>query len=255
MQDTLDWEDHGRVLADSLVVPPNVSKLLPTLIPELCENTAAYPIKQGIKSSNNINIPQNTSYGSSPFPFLDNFVLTSLASRGGIVGSIRAWSISPDRFNHPWRGILTYHMKDNRWCECIGRAHKGNNIMWNISLKDMSYYQTCHDPDCRRAGFRGHLEPLPKEVQDELSDALLNKALESDDEFEKALLALSIRSDRTETRPNVEAEASHASLPKTCVKCDDADRETSDIDRICLTESSFEEALIEFLNTNPELCP
>jgi hypothetical protein len=236
MQDTLNWEDHGQLLADTLVVPPNFSKLLFELVPDVDEQNLPYPVRKGTEATRAFSIPQSSSYGPSPFPFLDNFVLGSLASRGGVVGSIRAWSVCPDRFNNISKGVVTYHMKDNRWCEFIGRPHKGNNIMWNVSLKDMTYWQTCHDPDCRRANFRGQITPLPPEVQEDLKEAMLVQALESDAEFEKALMTLSIGTD------SVEYKGNHSKEKGNDEPCD-------------TKESSFEEALVEFLNSNPGLCP
>lgn len=222
-----------------------------------------------MKKGTSINISQQTSGGPSPYPCLDKFVLTCLATRGGVSGSIRAWAISPGRNNDNSTGIITYHMKDNRWCEYIGRAHKGNNIMWNISLKDMIYYQLCHDPDCRRAGFRGQVKLLPDEVQEELKDSLLSKALEVDSEFEKALMALSIshdsveRSEGTDNKANIQesnivatpTEPRSDSTADASVWCEEANPSTSDFQRTYSVDSSFEVALIDFINSNPDLCP
>ena len=258
------------MLADSLVVPPNYSKLLLELLPDLDENSASHSNRQGVSTS--VKISQNTSYGPSTYPCLDNFVLTSLATRGGVSGAIRAWAISPGQNNETSTGIITYHMKDNRWCEYIGRAHKGNNIMWHISLRDMNYWQTCHDPDCRRAGFRGEVKALPMDVQGQLNDAILAKAIECDVEFEKALMALSISHDSAERNENdgdktnsyqsnhSELQTEPASVTRSIgdanVVCDDAERQaTTDSELAYLVDSSFEEALVNFINVNPDLCP
>lgn len=80
-------------------------------------------------------------------------------------------------------------MKDNRWCENINRSHKGNNIMWNVSLCDGTYWQSCFDPDCQ---FRGIEKDLPLKVKRSLDNFVFNKAVEVDEDFEKALMQLNL---------------------------------------------------------------
>ena len=63
--------------------------------------------------------------------------------------------------------------------------------MWNVSLDDdMTYWQSCHDPDCRLVRFRGTVQVLPKDVQDSVRNILLERSIEVDDEFEAALASL-----------------------------------------------------------------
>lgn len=264
MQIRYNWEQHGRALAESLVVPPNYSKISYELLPDLLEINDPQlkrPLTHTI-----IRATQTTSYGRSPYPCLDEFILSTLATRNGVQGSIRAWAINPGRNIDTSTGIITYHMKDNRWCEYIGRAHKGNNIMWHISLKDMTYWQTCHDPDCRTAGFRGQSKSLPDNVQEQLKEDLLAKAIECDLEFEKALMTLSISTvkpikNEGETRRSSESVSlslptEPASLPlsSTNVKCSDGMQQAKcPVDEAYILNASFEEALIDFINAHPTI--
>ena len=64
--------------------------------------------------------------------------------------------------------------------------------MWNVSLVDMTYWQTCHDPECRMLRFRGEANMLPNDVQDEIRQVAADKIFEIDDEFEDALASLHI---------------------------------------------------------------
>lgn len=66
-------------------------------------------------------------------------------------------------------------MKDNRFCDNIGRAHKSNNVIWNVHLGDRICWQSCHDPECR--GYRGEPIDLPEEVNVEIDEYFLEKEL------------------------------------------------------------------------------
>ena len=112
--------------------------------------------------------------GDSPIPKLDEFIL-SLSRRGGVQGKIRVWSLVESNY-------MSYQMSDNRWCENIGRAHKSNNIIWNTDLKCKTYWQTCHDPECRAANYRGSTMELPADVSTAVSEYLLDQELASIDE-------------------------------------------------------------------------
>ena len=120
-----------------------------------------------------------TCYGSSPFPKLDEFILNTLGKRKGLVGNIGTWSIGTQK---PLPQTVCYNMKDNRWCERLGRAHRSNNIMWNVHLFDRVCWQGCHDPECR--GFRGQPMDLPEEVNLEIDEYFLDYELASLNENE-----------------------------------------------------------------------
>lgn len=51
---------------------------------------------------------------------------------------------------------------------------------------------SCHDPDCRMVSFRGKYNALPKTLQNEIRDVLLEKEIQVDESFINALLSLSL---------------------------------------------------------------
>ncbi|KAM7111290.1 DNA-directed primase/polymerase protein isoform 3-T4 [Molossus nigricans] len=60
--------------------------------------------------------------------------------------------------------LLVYDICKYRWCGNIGRAHKSNNIMILVDLKNEVWYQKCHDPICKAENFKSDRFPLPAEV-------------------------------------------------------------------------------------------
>ena len=75
--------------------------------------------------------------------------------------------------------------------------------MWHISIGDLTYWQSCHDPDCRQSSFRGERRDLPANVKVEISTYLNEKFEDLDDSFEKALLDISLsQSPRQPSRPS-----------------------------------------------------
>ncbi|KAK7315144.1 hypothetical protein VNO77_33676 [Canavalia gladiata] len=99
----------------------------------------------------------STTYfmGKSPFPFLDEFVL-SVASVGNVPAKIYSWYYFSEF------GLMVYNMTKNRYCERMGRQHKSNNVIYVVELQRAVYYQKCHDPDCR--GYRSPLRQIPAHV-------------------------------------------------------------------------------------------
>ncbi|XP_071412411.1 DNA-directed primase/polymerase protein isoform X2 [Pithys albifrons albifrons] len=93
-------------------------------------------------------------YQGSPYPEIDNFV-HSLVNKDELQGGIRQWNY------FPLKEILVYDIYGYRWCENIGRAHKSNNIMILVDLKNEVWYQKCHDPVCREQNFKSQSFPLP----------------------------------------------------------------------------------------------
>jgi hypothetical protein len=225
-ESAVDWTNHAEALAATLVVPMNVLKCN---FPILQDSEAAKAFAEtegaglssasvaGVVTTRSTNTAVKT--GRSTFPCLDKFVLNKLAIRGGVQGTIRGWSLENDG---KMPKSITYQMVRNRWCESIGRPHKSNNIMWTIDFTAMDVTQGCHDPDCRAMRFRGTPKPLPEAVQEELRDALFDYELMAhvdeaelmkknsptsqsefdDEEFERALLALTINGDTTPTKSN-----------------------------------------------------
>jgi hypothetical protein len=165
---SLDWEIHARALGLTLVVPTDINKTNSSILMEpdnRCRDLVE-PKDSFIASRHKLPCP--TCYGASPIQTLDNFIL-QLSTRGGIQGRIRAWSLED--------GQLSYQMSDNRWCENIGRAHKSNNVIWNVNLKCRTYWQTCYDTECRATNFRGTANHLPADVASDVSDYLIDQEL------------------------------------------------------------------------------
>ncbi|NWI37412.1 PRIPO protein, partial [Picathartes gymnocephalus] len=93
-------------------------------------------------------------YQGSPYPEIDNFV-RSLVNKDGLQGGIRQWSY------FSLKELLIYDISGYRWCENIRRAHKSNNIMILVDLKNEVWYQKCHDPVCREQNFKSQSFSLP----------------------------------------------------------------------------------------------
>ncbi|XP_056416083.1 DNA-directed primase/polymerase protein [Hyla sarda] len=96
-------------------------------------------------------------YEFSPYPEIDNFIL-SLVTREGFNGGIRQWNYFSTE------ELLVYDTVNYRWCENIGRAHRSNNVMLLVDLKNEIWYQKCYDPVCRIQNFKSKFYPLPQEV-------------------------------------------------------------------------------------------
>mmetsp|Transcript_5527 Transcript_5527/g.10023 ORF Transcript_5527/g.10023 Transcript_5527/m.10023 type:complete len:301 (+) Transcript_5527:1-903(+) len=178
---SLDWEMHARALAMTLVVPANASKTKTHIIGGPTDGQA--PTKVSVTTVGRCRKPSSRNRnGESSIPKLDKFIL-ELSKRGGVQGKIRAWSMEcvSDK-GKAESHYMFYQMSDNRWCENIGRAHRSNNIIWNIDLTLQTYWQTCHDPDCRAANFRGCAYQLPEEVATEVRDYLLDQEIAELDE-------------------------------------------------------------------------
>ncbi|XP_034058980.1 DNA-directed primase/polymerase protein isoform X2 [Gymnodraco acuticeps] len=92
---------------------------------------------------------------SSPYPEVDNFVLT-VVKKDGVHGSIRRWNYFAAE------QLIVYDIANYRWCANVERFHKSNNIMIVVDLKEEAWYQKCLDPECRN--FRSSSYPLPQEI-------------------------------------------------------------------------------------------
>ncbi|XP_037382292.1 DNA-directed primase/polymerase protein isoform X2 [Talpa occidentalis] len=115
--------------------------------------------EKGVEYFNSANTSVETIEGfqCSPYPEIDHFV-RSLVNKNGIKGGIRRWNyFFPEE-------LLVYDICKYRWCENIGRAHKSNNIMILVDLKNEIWYQKCHDPVCKAENFKSECFPLPAEV-------------------------------------------------------------------------------------------
>lgn len=61
--------------------------------------------------------------------------------------------------------------------------------MWNISIAEGIYWQSCLDNECK---FHGRRQHLPAHVKQSLDDYLLENAIKIDEEFEWALLEIQL---------------------------------------------------------------
>uniref|UniRef100_A0A8C3QJ51 DNA-directed primase/polymerase protein n=1 Tax=Cyanoderma ruficeps TaxID=181631 RepID=A0A8C3QJ51_9PASS len=104
----------------------------------------------------NVRVSDDTKVLSSGFSEEERKMsafLNSKTARGS--RGIRQWSY------FSLKELLIYDISGYRWCENIGRAHKSNNIMILVDLKNEVWYQKCHDPVCREQNFKSQSFPLP----------------------------------------------------------------------------------------------
>jgi DNA-directed primase/polymerase protein len=132
-------KDMSEFLVDTLVVPiesqrDNVPLLHNVRTTDVLNNKRMQRISKSGPNTKQFTV----KLGPSPFFELDKFVTTHLATRYGLNGSIRSWSQEGDG---SMNSIVTYQIRDNRWCENIQRPHKSNNVMWHVSISDMEYWQ------------------------------------------------------------------------------------------------------------------
>lgn len=220
----------AKVFSDTLVVPCIEDRQEAPILPSIILDQQACPTRRNIISFMSNTATTNTgchvsnqqpetstshdkyitNIGPSPFPELDRFVKNVLATRKNINGSIRSWSIQNNNKDHLSHGIITYQIKDNRWCDIIQRSHKSNNIMWHVSIADCKYWQSCFDPDCRRhMSFGGKQQyDLPVDVKEHITEILISQEVQVSDSFEKALLALNIAEDNHDDNKNNEKDIS-----------------------------------------------
>ena len=176
------FEAHAEALASTLVVPSNGGKIkfptLPHPVGFLTEDERAKlsitPRSGGFEGITNAH-RGSPEYGESPFPKLDHFIINTLGKRKSLDGSIGTWTL--DYMLQPLPQLISYNMRGNRYCDNIGRAHKSNNIIWNVHLVDRICFQTCHDPDCRASKFRGKSLDLSEEVNAEIDEYFLEHEL------------------------------------------------------------------------------
>ena len=182
---SLDWEMHARALALTFVVPANASKVDAPILIEPTEGSQDHHNKPSVSSITRR--PKSSSRscnGDSPIEDLDKFIL-ELSTRGGVQGKVRSWSIEcVSKERKPESYFMSYQMSGNRWCENIGRAHKSNNIIWNVDFASRTYLQTCFDPECIASNFRGQTMHLPEDVAMAVNEYVLDQEIAQIDENE-----------------------------------------------------------------------
>ncbi len=252
-----DWEPHAQALADSLVVPLKNASLIPD---SSAENTPSQILDvedDALRSSSitrftdarkpsQSRYPPTTSMArqGSPIPALDHYVTENLATRGGVRGSIRAWSIEYGHRDVPVS--LTYHLQRNRFCEIIGRSHKSNNVFWTIDLNSWTCIQGCHDPDCFGRGSPipiSNIIPTGKHVG-QLDQIRQEFDSWQEEEFEKALGELNL--DDIVAAPTKGDESSSSSSSSSNQDQKDLGEDSDDLS---------DDALLQAIVDNPELFP
>ena len=276
----VDWTDHATALGETLVVPINGSKFDFPILEESEEAKALIVVSPssstpdgqltnaaGVAVCRQTISSSSLPVGLSPFPCVDDFVVNELGCRGGVQGSIRAWSVEHDPKGLPQ--FITYQMSRNRYCERLGRPHRSNNIMWTVDLQTMQCTQSCHDPNCRALRFRGTPVNLPPDVREAVADALFEQQLATmnereltaarpkkekettvdfdEAEFERALLALNINGDEEPFKESSDEKQQVASRKeqKPFTKPSPSD----------VLDPLSDEALLAAMESNPDLFP
>lgn len=182
---SLSWEIHADAMAATLVVPADTMgsndnySILIDPSNHSCDDDERQQLHLSLRSGTIIGddtLVRRTSpsYDASPFPKLEQWIIDTLGTRNGRIGSIGTWSVVVGT-QRPLPQTVCFNMKDNRYCYNVGRAHKSNNIIWNVDLLDRVCYQSCHDPECR--GYRGDPIDVPWEMNDEIDDYFLDYEL------------------------------------------------------------------------------
>ncbi|XP_060237716.1 DNA-directed primase/polymerase protein isoform X1 [Meriones unguiculatus] len=149
-----DISEENQYFLSSLVSNVRFSDTLRILT---CDTSQTRRKRDEYFNSTGTSVEPIEGFQCSPYPEVDQFVL-SLVNKHDIQGGIRRWNyFFPEE-------LLVYDICKYRWCENIGRAHKSNNIMILVDLKNEVWYQKCHDPVCRAQNFKSNCFPLPTEV-------------------------------------------------------------------------------------------
>ena len=268
---TIDWEPHAHALAQTLVIPINSSKIKYPILSDL-PNTFE-TMTTGIPGCSRPARPGGTfarqSYGASPLPLLDEYVLTHLATRGGVQGSIRTWSLetredlqngepnvtteSTTGSAHPSASsrpvLMSYYLNRNRYCENIKRHHKSNGIFWEVDLVTFQARQRCFDPDCR--GFSSQPFLLPNYVKSYVQSLAHESQQESDS-------ASSRRRDNDQDNASINdlSEAVQSLRLDAVSAASSLQSPVSTLTEPAEFESSLsDEALLDAMLANPELFP
>ncbi|VEU41340.1 unnamed protein product [Pseudo-nitzschia multistriata] len=259
-----DWEPHAQALADSLVVPLKQGpQLLASTIGEDNSNNLIkiLDVEEGSYGSTSVSGFLDSSKATSqrrypsaipmarqgsPLPSLDQYVVDNLSNRGGVQGSIRAWSIEYGPRETPVS--FTYHIQKNRFCEIIGRPHKSNGIFWTIDVSSWTCIQGCFDRECYG---RGCPIPISNDGKQSGKGGRLDKIKEEfeswqEEEFEKALMALNL--DHAIASQN---DTEQSGTP-THQSGNDAKK---DEEELYDSDSLSDDALLQAALNNPELFP
>lgn len=107
-----------------------------------------------------------SSYTSSSFPRIDNFI-SNLVFPGKIFRIHYFSSVNK----------LVYSIVKNRYCGNVKRQHKNNNVKYVVDLNEMYWYQKCYDPDCEQ--YRSNRTKLPDEICFEYATRVIDNLSDS----------------------------------------------------------------------------
>lgn len=128
--------------------PVNIPPVLKVKVPRAATNDGAAVLTGYASSTPN-----------SPFPDLEMFLTTAMRSWPGTYRPVlRGWRMIEGS------GSITFNLGNNRWCERIQREHKSNHIFIICNLHSRTWFQSCHDPECRAVQFEGTQHPIPWDV-------------------------------------------------------------------------------------------
>lgn len=287
----MDWTMHAKALCSTLVVPMNATKIDYPLLPEIEDDEGRNRFRVSASKNSNAAFTHRSvgnpvvHQGPSPYTYLDHFVLTNLANRGGVQGSIRTWTLEygPSCNENRQSAVpvgLSFQMSRNRWCECVGRQHKSNNIMWNVDFRTKQCMQSCYDPECRAMNFRCTPVDLPFDIAEQLEDALFEEQIarmdenellgkadtssskngdvtelknSADESFERALMELKIGDDDIPAPGGISSEP--PSVPKKSEHMKGKNEVCNAVTKNVLDDSLSDDVLINAVLTNPDLFP
>ncbi|KAL7560945.1 hypothetical protein ACA910_022433 [Epithemia clementina (nom. ined.)] len=282
---TIDWGPHADVLAQTLVIPVNSSKIVFPILPDLPGGNGWYPRGGMHNNSSQSGQPAGLHYapqssGPSPLPLLDQFVLTYLATRGGVQGTIRSWTLesrAQDETPSPLV-LATYFLNRNRYCQHIRRQHKSNGIFWVVDFVTGKAAQRCFDPDCR--GFISQPVLLPIYVRDHIReytskcepssssssssrDVKLTETVrnhvhdeqqQDDDALSEAIQSLRLEEERS-IATTISTVAEEDTPPPTTNSSENNTDASSILNSMVVVDTLSDDAILEAMMANPELFP
>ena len=235
--DSLSWEDHADAMAATLVVPPDACRMNYPILKcdRSCDDDGWQRLRgPGPPDGGTSRFPRAAnapSYGASPLPVLEGWIVRTLGRRGGLVGSVGTWSLGTGGSEYfvgphpPLPRTVRFNMKGNRFCDNVRRAHKSNNITWNVNLVDRVCWQGCHDPECE--GYRGEPIDLPEDVNAEIDEFFLEHELSSLNEDDVVV--------KRDDQQTVQHDDSHGEFDDALLE---ADMRQIDLSRICQERDS-----------------
>ena len=130
---------------NTTVAPVNIPPILKVKVPRAVSTDGA-----AVLTGYSMSAP------TSLFPELEDHISSVLRSWPGASRPVlRGWRTVEGS------GSITFNIGNNRWCERIKREHKSNHIFIVCNLRTRTWFQSCHDPECRAVQFEGTLHAIP----------------------------------------------------------------------------------------------